>query len=193
MPASSNRASPRFAGQQRDDLDRGEDFVRRMIRLLPQRVPHALGTAQVLLPRFLERAVRPARPRAFARRRRRRRARPGRRRSPRTSGHRAIPAARLGSSVLVRRTVQMWAAIDDRAVNRRGIEAVRPCRHQSSVIASNIAARSNDSRANVADRLAELACTVRSDLASTARKAAPPRPGCSSSRPVPSSASRTAR
>ena len=92
--AASIATSPRLAGQQRDDLDRREDFVRRMIRLVAQRVPHGLGAAQVLLPRFLERAARPVRPTFSARRRRLSPARRGRRRSPRTSDRRAIPAAR---------------------------------------------------------------------------------------------------
>ena len=89
----SRASSSRFASQQRDDLDRREHFVRRMIRLAAQRVPHGLSTPHVLLPRFLERGS-PSSSRVCARHRRRSRARRGRRRSRRTSDRRAIRAAR---------------------------------------------------------------------------------------------------
>jgi len=47
--------SPRFAGQERNNFDGCEDFVRRMVGRVPELVPHALSAAQVLAARFLER------------------------------------------------------------------------------------------------------------------------------------------
>src|SRR4051794_40889388 len=47
----------RSGSEKRNNLDRGEYFVRRVVRLIPQRVPHSLSVPQVLQPRFFNRTV----------------------------------------------------------------------------------------------------------------------------------------
>ena len=47
-PWHTTRSLPRLPRQQRNDLDGGEDLVRRMIRLAAEIVPNTLSTAQIL-------------------------------------------------------------------------------------------------------------------------------------------------
>ena len=169
-----------LAGQQRNNLDRREDLVRRVIRLAAQRVPHRLGMAHVLLARFLERGSRPTHRAFCARRRPHSRARRGRRRSPRTSGHRAIRAARWG-----RARASAWIRRDADAATRMPAPSVRRRRAAIDELGSSAqpAVTFGARRCSVANRHRHF----------TVRTAGRPRPACSSFRPVRSSTSRTAR
>ena len=165
--------------QQRDDLDRRENFMRRMIRLRAQRVPHRLGTPHVLPPRFLERGFAQARRASSARHRQRSRARRDRHRSRRTSNRRAIPAGRPDRRLLViARLGRMRPAKVSRFMGRRG----HRCRLKDDVFV-DVHARAGNIQNSETDR----------PCRTNGCKGGSRRPGCSSFHPVPSSTSRTAQ